>query len=78
MTTPQQSSKSLFCNCRNCGKELEIFSDEFDKKHFCKGCNQEIDFTKCTLRSSVYGTRPGFKESLPLPSGSIKGQNANL
>ena len=33
----------------NCGKETEIFSDEFDKKHTCKGCKQEIDFTQCKL-----------------------------
>jgi hypothetical protein len=33
----------------NCGKEREIFSDEFDKKHICKGCGKEIDFTQCTL-----------------------------
>ena len=37
------------CNCPNCGKEIEIFSDEFDKPHVCKNCHQEIDFTKCTL-----------------------------
>lgn len=39
--------KSFTCKCPNCGKEAEIFSDEFNKKHFCKGCKLEIDFTKC-------------------------------
>ena len=29
--------KSFTCKCPNCGKEKEIFSDEFDKKHVCKG-----------------------------------------
>ena len=33
----------------NCGKEKEIFSDEFDKAHICSGCGKEIDFTQCTL-----------------------------
>ena len=61
MTTPQhcpgfeqlKSLKSFVCKCPNCGREAEIFSDEFDKKHFCKGCRQQIDFTKCTLESGV-------------------------
>lgn len=56
MTTPQHCPgfeqlrylKSFVCKCQNCGKEAEIFSDEFDKAHFCKGCRQQIDFTKCT------------------------------
>ena len=41
--------KTFICKCPNCGKEKEIFSDEFDKTHVCKGCNQEIDFTRCTI-----------------------------
>ena len=57
MTTPQhcpgweqfKDLKAFTCKCPNCGKEKEIFSDEFDKKHTCSGCGQEIDFTKCTL-----------------------------
>lgn len=56
MTTPQHCPgfeqmrylKSFVCKCPNCGRKAEIFSDEFDKKHFCKGCLQQIDFTKCT------------------------------
>ena len=38
---------SFLCNCPECGKEKEIFSDEFDRKHTCSGCGQEIDFSKC-------------------------------
>jgi len=61
MTTPQHCPgfeqmrylESFVCKCPNCGKETEIFSDEFDKNHFCKGCRQQIDFTKCTLESGV-------------------------
>jgi ribosomal protein S27E len=40
------------CKCPNCGHEVEIFSDEFDKPHKCKGCGQPIDFSKCTLEAS--------------------------
>ena len=61
MTTPQhcpgfeqlRDLKSFFCDCPNCGKEIEIFSDEFDKRQYCKGCKQEIDFTRCTLRPAA-------------------------
>lgn len=57
MTTPQhcpgfndiKNLKSFVCKCPNCGKEKEIFSDEFNRPHKCAGCNEEIDFTKCTL-----------------------------
>ncbi|PIV19837.1 MAG: hypothetical protein COZ69_00230 [Deltaproteobacteria bacterium CG_4_8_14_3_um_filter_45_9] len=50
--------KSFICQCPNCGKEVEIFSDEFDKKHICKECRQEIDFTKCTLTVGASDTSP--------------------
>jgi len=61
MTTPQhcpgyeqfKSLKSFSCKCPNCRKEVEIFSDEFNKKHVCKGCNKEIDFTQCKLEAGV-------------------------
>jgi hypothetical protein len=57
MSTPQhcpgfqnfQTLKSFMCKCANCGKEVEIFSDEFDKTHVCSGCNKQIDFTQCKL-----------------------------
>ena len=59
MTTPQHcpgfndmtNLKSFVCKCPNCGKEKEIFSDEFNRTHICTGCKQEIDFTKCTLEA---------------------------
>lgn len=35
------------CKCPNCGKEREIFSDEFDRKHICNGCGK--DETACPL-----------------------------
>ncbi len=61
MTTPQhcpgfekfKELKSFICKCPNCGEEKEIFSDEFDKKHFCKKCKKEIDFTQCTLEGKI-------------------------
>lgn len=43
--------KSFTCECPNCGKPFEIFSDEFDRKHTCKGCQKEIDFGKCTIKA---------------------------
>jgi len=57
MTTPRhcpgfeqfKSLKAFTCKCPNCGKEKEIFSDEYDKKHVCAGYGKEIDFTKCTI-----------------------------
>jgi len=66
MTTPQhcpgfedfKNLSSFNCKCPNCGKEVEIFSDEFDKKHRCKGCNGEIDFSKCELYASGKDTTP--------------------
>jgi hypothetical protein len=50
--------KSFICTCPNCEKEVEIFSDEFDRKHICRGCRQEIDFTKCTLAGGGADTSP--------------------
>ncbi len=44
---------SFLCKCPNCGKETEIFSDEFDRQHYCKGCDKKIDFTKCRLEANV-------------------------
>ena len=60
MTTPRHcpgfedlmNLKAFTCKCPNCGKEKEIFSDEFDKKHVCSGCGKEIDFNKCTLEAA--------------------------
>ena len=41
--------KSFICKCPDCGHEEEVFSDEFDKKHLCKGCGHEIDPGKCAV-----------------------------
>jgi rRNA maturation endonuclease Nob1 len=41
--------QSFTCKCPACSEVIEIFSDEFDKKHTCKKCGQPIDFTQCTL-----------------------------
>jgi hypothetical protein len=50
--------KSFLCNCPNCGKEFEIFSDEFDKTHTCRSCRKEIEFGKCSLRSAASSDSP--------------------
>jgi uncharacterized protein (DUF983 family) len=57
MSTPQhcpgfeglKNLQSFSCFCPECGTEKEIFSDEFDKKHICKKCGKEIDFTRCSI-----------------------------
>lgn len=61
MTTPQhcpgfesfKNLQSFDCKCPNCGKEKEIFSDEFNKTHVCAGCGKEIDFSKCTIEAGA-------------------------
>lgn len=45
--------KSFICKCPNCGREKEIFSDEFNRTHTCKGCGQEIDFNKCKVEAEA-------------------------
>jgi len=47
-----QNLSAFVCKCPNCGAEKEIFSDEFDKEHYCPSCKQKIDFSKCTLEAS--------------------------
>ncbi len=48
-----KSLSTFVCKCPECGEEIEIFSDEFDKPHTCKGCNKPVDFTKCTLDATA-------------------------
>jgi uncharacterized protein (DUF983 family) len=66
MTTPQhcpgheqfKNLSSFYCRCPNCGKEHEIFSDELSRKHTCKSCGRDIDFSKCELYASGRDTSP--------------------
>jgi uncharacterized protein (DUF983 family) len=44
---------SFTCKCPNCGKEKEIFSDEFDRPHTCSGCGKEMDFTVCSIEAGA-------------------------
>lgn len=39
--------KSFLCKCHRCGTEVEIFSDEFNRRHTCKICKEELDFSQC-------------------------------
>jgi uncharacterized protein (DUF983 family) len=48
-----KSLKSFICKCPNCGREKEIFSDEFNRTHTCKGCGKEIDFGQCKVESEA-------------------------
>jgi uncharacterized protein (DUF983 family) len=66
MSTPQhcpgfqnfKTLKSFNCKCPNCGQEVEIFSDEFDKTHVCNGCKEQIDFTQCKLDGAAAPSSP--------------------
>ncbi|MBU1195489.1 MAG: hypothetical protein KKE62_19540 [Proteobacteria bacterium] len=59
MTTPKhcpgfesfKNLKSFTCSCPKCGAAKEIFSDEFEKKHKCDKCGEQIDFTTCTYEA---------------------------
>jgi ribosomal protein S27E len=59
MTTPNhcpgfeqlKDLKSFVCDCPECGKENEIFSDEYNRKHTCVGCGKPIDFAQCQAKS---------------------------
>jgi len=61
MTTPRHCPgfeqfthlKAFLCTCPACGKEKEIFSDEFDRKHACSGWGREIDVTKGTIEAEA-------------------------
>ena len=49
---------SFVCKCPECGREKEIFSDEFNKPHICHGCRKEIDFSKCSIEGSAGRSDP--------------------
>jgi uncharacterized protein (DUF983 family) len=61
MTTPMhcpgfetfKNLSSFLCNCPNCGAEIEIFSDEFNREHTCRKCGKPIDFTRCAWNAGV-------------------------
>ena len=44
-----KSLSSVTFDCPECGKLVEIFSDEFDKPQKCPGCKQPINFSKVNL-----------------------------
>ncbi len=47
---------SFTCKCPACGKEIEIFSDEFDCPHVCSQCKKPIDFNQCSIEGSADDT----------------------
>lgn len=59
MTTPMhcpgfetfRELASFLCRCPGCGKEVEIFSDEFNREHHCPTCKRLIDFSKCAWQA---------------------------
>ena len=50
--------ESFMCNCPECGAEVEIFSDEFDKQHKCRKCGVPIDFNSCSLHGKGGSDEP--------------------
>lgn len=55
----QFKNLSVFtCKCPECGAEIEIFSDEFDKPHTCSGCKKPVDFNKCSIEGSGRSDEP--------------------
>ena len=46
------------CKCPECGEEVEIFSDEFDRPHKCHKCGKQIDFTQCSIEASGKSGQP--------------------
>jgi ribosomal protein S27E len=47
-----ESNKALSAfkiKCPECGKEMEIFSDEIDKKIKCPDCGAMLDPRKCSV-----------------------------
>ena len=60
-TTPQhcpgfeqfKKLKAFSCKCPGCGKEKEIFSDEFDKTHTCSGCGKALDKPENPFMTSI-------------------------
>jgi uncharacterized protein (DUF983 family) len=66
MSTPQhcpgfeqfKNLQSFSCRCPECGKEKEIFSDEFNEKHVCSKCGKEFDFTRCSIDAAGATSTP--------------------
>jgi uncharacterized protein (DUF983 family) len=50
--------KAFTCKCPKCGKEKEIFSDEFDRPHTCSGCGESIDFSQCEIAGEGKSVSP--------------------
>ena len=48
-----QHLQAFTCRCPECGKQLEIFSDEFDREHHCSGCGKAVDFSRRRLESGA-------------------------
>jgi len=44
---------AFLCRCPECGKEKEIFSDEFNRQHTCAQCGQPIDFSRCGISAAA-------------------------
>jgi uncharacterized protein (DUF983 family) len=48
-----KSLKTYICKCPECGVEIEVFSDELDKKRTCGECGKKIDVNQCILDGEV-------------------------
>jgi predicted RNA-binding Zn-ribbon protein involved in translation (DUF1610 family) len=51
--------ESFICKCPECGKKIEVFSDELTATHICPKCGKKIDCTKCRKSLSGKGRTVG-------------------
>ncbi len=48
-----RSLKSQVVSCPHCSRAHEVFSDELDQLHVCKGCGETIDLHGLDLMTEI-------------------------
>jgi hypothetical protein len=67
MTAPQhcpgfeqlRNLEYFICKCPECGENIEVFSDELNRKHICPACGKQIDCMKCPHYLNGHGKSAG-------------------
>ncbi len=52
-----RSLKSHVATCPDCGRAHEIFSDELELAHVCKGCGKTIDLPESLFADQAVGRK---------------------